>query len=777
MSIKTSKRIALGVIAGLVFAPFAAIAPASAAITAGTTFIHAGTGATTAANFTSSVSVAVGAPATINLTMGATGNANTDTVQMTSALTSAPATTNAVAVNAITTATFTTVGTPVNSAVANGGTTNIRIATAAVGGAFSTVETLSYTPTVPGVYVITTTALSTGGGTVLANGSLTHVLTIFAGFSADSARANRVFPTQGTNITTGWTAAAGGQATIRITNMAVSTQYFVTTNSGVILSATANDARAGAPAFTNATNFAGGTNFTTGAGVLVSDHVDVRITDLGAATTTVTVRSFNAGTGVATTFAVATVTWGAAPAASAQFSTSIIAAGAGAVGATDALNVRLVRTIGGQAANIQVTVRDQNNNPLAAGVTASITGPGLLGIQAGVATNAASAGRSVSLLTANANAQGTANVAVYADGTAGVATITISSGTVTLATETVTFFGTVATLTVTQNLSVARASATGAQLGTSVGTGLAANATNAALTPAVVIVAKDSNGNVVPGLTITGLSSNAAVISATTVLETVGTALTTGAAGPGTYLASVTSAVGGTSGATATVTFRTPNPAAAGTFISATPLTFKLGGSVVTETLAFGKATYLPGEAVVVTRTAKDASGNPVFDGAAAPAVTFNKALGGTAIGASFYVGGVRATSATAPTVFAPVTFGEFTARATSGNTAATVITATASVPAPVVPVVEAPQDKPTLTVLRDAGRLILSGTAVDGEGDIIVYVKRVGKTAWKERAKTLEVAAPGDFNGTIRAPKKNVVIRVKQEGTGLFSNQVIATK
>jgi hypothetical protein len=31
MSIKTSKRIALGVIASLVFAPFAAIAPASAA--------------------------------------------------------------------------------------------------------------------------------------------------------------------------------------------------------------------------------------------------------------------------------------------------------------------------------------------------------------------------------------------------------------------------------------------------------------------------------------------------------------------------------------------------------------------------------------------------------------------------------------------------------------------------------------------------------------------------------------------------------------------------
>jgi len=781
MSIKTTKRLALGVIASLVFAPFAAVIPANAAADASTTFIHAGVGATTAANFTSSVSVAVGTRATINLTVGATNDAD-ETLILTAALTSSPATTNGVAVNAIGVAggaTFATVGANVNID-GDAGANEVKTLTTTADGAVSSVQTLGYTPTVPGVYVITTTVTGTGAGTVLTNGSLTHVLTIFAGFSADSARANRVFPTQGTNITTGWTAAAGGQATIRITNMAVSTQYFVTTNSGVILSATANNARAGTPGFTNAINFTGGANTTTGNNVLAGDHVDVRITDLGAATTTVTVRSFNAGTGVASTFAVATVTWGAAPAASAQFSTSIIAAAAAAAGATDALNVSLARTIGGLAANITVTVRDQNNNPLAAGVSATITGPGLLSITPNTTqTGAAGTGRAISLTVAEvaANTDGTANVSVYADGTAGVATITISSGTVTLATETVTFFGTVATLTATQKLKVARASATGAQLGTSDGTGLAVNAITAALTPAVVIVAKDSNGNVVPGLTITGLSSNAAVISSTTVLQTVGTVLTTGAAGPGTYLASVTSAVGGTSGATATVTFRTPNPAAAGTFISATPLTFTLGGSVVTETLAFGKATYLPGEAVVVTSTAKDASGNPVFDGAAAPAVSFNKALGGTAVGASFYVGGVRATSATAPTVFAPVTFGEFTARATSGNIAKTVITATASVPAPAVPTVEVPQDKPTLTVLRDAGRLILSGTAVDGEGDIIVYVKRVGKTAWKERAKTLEVAAPGDFNGTIRAPKKNVVIRVKQEGTGLFSNQVIATK
>ena len=103
--------------------------------------------------------------------------------------------------------------------------------------------------------------------------------------------------------------------------------------------------------------------------------------------------------------------------------------------------------------------------------------------------------------------------------------------------------------------------------------------------------------------------------------------------------------------------------------------------------------------------------------------------------------------------------------------------TATATVAAPAVVVPPVVYDKPTLSFVKDGGRIILSGTAVDGEGDIIIYVKRVGTTAWKERAKTLEVAAPGDFNGSIKAPKRNVVIRVKQEGTGLFSNQIIATK
>jgi hypothetical protein len=83
----------------------------------------------------------------------------------------------------------------------------------------------------------------------------------------------------------------------------------------------------------------------------------------------------------------------------------------------------------------------------------------------------------------------------------------------------------------------------------------------------------------------------------------------------------------------------------------------------------------------------------------------------------------------------------------------------------------------PTLTVTKSGKKIILDGTAVEGEGDIIVYIKRVGTTKWVEQAATIEVAAPGDYNGMRIAPKSNVLIRVKQEGTGKFSNQVVVLK
>jgi hypothetical protein len=83
---------------------------------------------------------------------------------------------------------------------------------------------------------------------------------------------------------------------------------------------------------------------------------------------------------------------------------------------------------------------------------------------------------------------------------------------------------------------------------------------------------------------------------------------------------------------------------------------------------------------MVITRTCKDVAGNPCADGTAADKVVFSKAVGGTAPVASFYVGGKKATSATAPSVFAPALGGAFTAQMTSGNAAGDTVKASSSV-------------------------------------------------------------------------------------------------
>lgn len=78
----------------------------------------------------------------------------------------------------------------------------------------------------------------------------------------------------------------------------------------------------------------------------------------------------------------------------------------------------------------------------------------------------------------------------------------------------------------------------------------------------------------------------------------------------------------------------------------------------------------------------------------------------------------------------------------------------------------------PELSITKNNGRIFLTGLCQADEGDIIVYVKTPGK-AWNEMAKTLECFA-GAFDGDRVAPKGSKLYRVKQEGTGLFSNQVL---
>jgi hypothetical protein len=278
-----------------------------------------------------------------------------------------------------------------------------------------------------------------------------------------------------------------------------------------------------------------------------------------------------------------------------------------------------------------------------------------------------------------------AYVHINTDGTSGTGTVTVSvtdvvsGATTAIGTFTVNSFGSVTKLTATAIYTVGRAG------GFTTGDANT-NRSTSAITPAVIIKATDSLGNIVSGLTtISALSSNTTSVNSAIVIneDTAGASFSSG--GLGFYNASFSTTSAAKSGDVATLTFRILDPAdPLGVAYLTAPVTVTVGGAVATETLSLNKASYAQGEAMVVTRTAKDSAGNPVYDGAASPEVTFNKAVGGAAqtIAVGAYVGGVSATSATTPSVFAPVSGGAFLARMTSGNTAKSLVTTTATVAA-----------------------------------------------------------------------------------------------
>jgi len=351
--------------------------------------------------------------------------------------------------------------------------------------------------------------------------------------------------------------------------------------------------------------------------------------------------------------------------------------GAGSTFGSSDTGIVGLRTIGTQRAIASVEVRNSSNAVMTgATLTASISGPGLVLANA-TDTAAAGTARSSSVVLTGASV---GYVHVSGDGTSGVGTVTVSvtdpvtAATTTVGTFTVTFYSsTVATLTATANyVNIGSAVTTGCSSVTCLWT---TYSTGSAGSPAVSIVAKDSSGMVIPNLTLTNTIADASVISTTTVTG----ANANDGKGLGYYNVSVTGAANSVSGTKTTVTWSVVNSATS--TITSNAITFTAAGTTIAkETLAFDKTSYVAGDPMVITRTATDAAGNPIADGTASPAVTFSKTVGGTAPAAGTYVAGKSATSATAPTVFAPVTGGAFTATMTGGDAAATVRTASSSV-------------------------------------------------------------------------------------------------
>jgi hypothetical protein len=676
MSTKTIyKRIALVAVASL-GAGVLSVAPANAAVPA--------TAVPTATS--TSISVAVGSVASTTIKM-ASPDLISDSFTLTAALvadsfpvdaaTPAAATANTstkFVLNSVgATSPFLVAGTTSASGKAVVADTSAGVITATgdvAGNSSSTdsiIGTFSFTPDKPGIYVfsLTSNASTPGVGKI----------TVYAGYSANATYANKAFPTQGSNITTGWSGVAGGQATVRITGMAASTTYFVTADTGGIVSGTGSNPSGRVPVAatvtnTNGTNLSGGFNFVTSAGVTTSDYMDIKVTDTGSpATTTVSVKTVNPTTGAASTFAAATVTWGAAAVVSAQYSKVILNAGTANDGSVDTTSKTVTNAIGTQRFSIQIVLNDQYNVASTAlkSVSASITGPGLIGMADTNNGAVIATGRSLSVTTL-ANL---ASVSIWGDGTSGTTVVTLSSGTVALGTKTVTFTGAATKATATQNNFVAKAATqlgrtpltTYADITTFTATSTASNAA------AFTVDVTDANDNAVTGSTYKIVSSDSTKIVAGTCAE-----LTVGPdAAPGTWECSVSGAVAAASGASATVTFSVYSPATKLYDIVAAPLTFTVGGAMATLAVTLDKESYGAADRMILSAVAKDSSGNAAFDGQAPyQKIGSNKSVVTLPVPADTrIVNGKTATSATSATgLFAPVTSGSFTISGLTGGTA-----------------------------------------------------------------------------------------------------------
>jgi len=279
------------------------------------------------------------------------------------------------------------------------------------------------------------------------------------------------------------------------------------------------------------------------------------------------------------------------------------------------------------AAVIVLSQKNAAGRATSESLLATVTGSGLVGYGTN-ATTIGSAGRSLVIPSGN-------YIGVFADGTAGVGTITITTltGTV-LATEQVTFYGDIATIVATPVKSVIA---------------VGANATT------VKAVAKDASGVTVGAGTLYANSSDLAIVSDSGTAVTIvnGEALFT---------------ITGVKSGGAAITIRN----ATGT-IKSVPVSTRVEAAAATVRLSFDKDTYLPGEAATIKVQVLDAAGLPV-SGKAHSALF---ATGGITSTYAFGSGSdvITATSVTTDTdtvksykVFMPLTENTVTISATGGT-------------------------------------------------------------------------------------------------------------
>jgi hypothetical protein len=216
------------------------------------------------------------------------------------------------------------------------------------------------------------------------------------------------------------------------------------------------------------------------------------------------------------------------------------------------------------AAVIVVTPKNAAGGAATESILATVSGTGMIGYGTN-ATTMTALGRSVVIPAGN-------HIGVFADGTAGVSTITLTTLTgAVLATEKVTFYGDIASIVAT---AVKPVIATGSNAST------------------IKAVAYDAAGVTVGAGTLNAFSSDVSVVSDSGTAATIvnGEAVFT--------LTGVK-----TGGVAVTVKSGT---------VSSAPVATRVEGTAATVKLSFDKEVYLPGEAATITVQVLDAAGLPV---------------------------------------------------------------------------------------------------------------------------------------------------------------------
>jgi hypothetical protein len=249
---------------------------------------------------------------------------------------------------------------------------------------------------------------------------------------------------------------------------------------------------------------------------------------------------------------------------SASTTTSILNSGEVTTATADASVYAPKATSTDAAAVIVVTPKNAAGGAATESILATVSGTGMIGYGTN-ATTMTALGRALVIPTGN-------HIGVFADGTAGVGTITLTTltGTV-LATEKVTFYGDIASIVATPVKSVI---AVGANAST------------------VKAVAYDAAGVTVGAGTLNAYSSDISVVSDSGTAASIvnGEAVFT---------------LTGVKAGGVAVTVKS------GTIASALVST-RVEGTVTAVKLSFDKAEYLPGEAATITVTPVDAAGLPL---------------------------------------------------------------------------------------------------------------------------------------------------------------------